>query len=181
MNINTLRKNYDKLNPKERFAAIVAAGLRNDDQERKALLQSAPRKHWSIPNTYGLSDAFIFLSMWHVMSQLGFAASFYWLLQMDDLGEKKIHIGEQAVNFGDAFILVQRRVLEGREAWRAICKEYGIDPDRMLDALPYIEMIEMTELIVRAMSKDNPIELTDLQETINGYREAIESKRREWE
>jgi len=181
MNINTLRKNYDKLNPKERFAALVAAALRNDEQERKALLQSAPRKHWSISNTYGLSDAFIFLSMWHVMSQLGYAASFYFLLEMDDLGASKIHIGEEVVNFGDAFILVQRRILEGREAWRAICNEYGIDPNAMVDGYPYVEMIEMTELIMRAMSNDNPIELTDLQETVNGYREVIESKRKEWE
>jgi len=181
MNINTLRKNYDKLNPKERFAALVAAALRNDDQERKALLQSAPRKHWSMPNTYGLSEAFIFLSMWHVINQLGYAASFYWLLQMDDLGENEIHIGEQVINFVDAFILLQRRILEGREAWRAICNEYGIDPDKMLDALPYVEMVEMDELMITVMNQNSPLELTDLQETINGYREAIESKRKEWE
>lgn len=181
MNINTLRKNYDKLNPRERFAALQAAVLRNDEQERKALMQSAPRKQWSIPNTYGLADAFDFLSTWHVMNQLGYAASFYFLLQVDDLGEDEINIGEQAVNFGDAFILLQRRILEGREAWRAICNEYGVDPDKLLEGLPYIEMMKMTELIVRAGNDESPIELTDLQETLNGYREVIETKRREWE
>lgn len=90
MNINTIRKNYDKLNPKERFAALTAAVIRIDEQERKALLQSAPRKVFSFPNTYGLSEAFNFLSMWHVMNQLGYAASFYWLLQTDDWGGERI-------------------------------------------------------------------------------------------
>jgi hypothetical protein len=51
----------------------------------------------------------------------------------------------------------------------------------MLDDLPYVEMVEMSELIVRAMSKDNPIELTDLQESINGYRTVIETKSKNWE
>ena len=181
MNINTLRKNYDKLNSRERFAALHAAALRNDEQERKALMQSSPRKQWSIPTLRGLYDAFEFLAMWHVMSQLGYAASFYWLLQMEGWGEDEVQIGEQAVNFGDAYLLVQRRILEGREAWRAICKEYGIDPDASLEGLPYIEMIEMTELVARAGNQDSPLELTDLQENIDGYREAIESKRKEWE
>jgi hypothetical protein len=181
MNINKLRKSYDKLCVTERFAALVAAAIRNDDEECKALLQSAPRKTFSFPNTYGLSDAFQFLSMWHMMNQLGYTASFYWLLQMDDLGEDKIHIGEEPFDYNDAFILLQRRILEEREAWRAICNEYGIDPDKMLEYFPCVEMVEMSELIMRAMSKDSPIELTDLQENINGYRTAIEHKRKEWE
>lgn len=181
MNINTLRKSYDKLNPKERYTAIHSAIIRNDEQERKALLQSAPRKTFSVPNTWGFTEGFRFLSTWHVLIQLGFAASFYWILQMDDLGEDEIHIGEKTFRLTDAFLLLQRRILEGREAWRAICMEYNLDPDAMLDGLPFIEMIEMTELIVTAGNRDEPIELTDLQETINGYRMAIETKRKEWE
>ena len=177
MNINTLRKNYDKLNPKERFAAIVAAGTREDDQERKALLQSAPRKTFSFPNTYGLSEAFIFLSMWHVLSQLGYAATFYFLLGQDETDPVKV----KGYDFNDARLLIQRRILEGREAWRAICREYGVDPEGLLGDFPEIEMIRMTELIVIRANEESPLELTDLQEAINGYREAIETKRKDWE
>ena len=181
MNINTLRKNYDKLNPKERFAAIVAAASRNDEQEREALLQSAPRKSFSVPHTWGLSDAFQFLSMWHAMNQLGYAVFFYFLLQMGDVDEREIQIEGKAIRFSDGFLLAQQRVLEGCEAWRQICKEYGVDPAVMLEGLPCLEMIQMIELIMRAANQDNPLELTNLQETIDGYREAIEHKRREWE
>jgi hypothetical protein len=180
MNITTLRKNYDKLGNRERFAAIVAADLRNDNQERTALMQSAPRKQWSIPTVRGLSEAFDFLAMWHVMYQLGCAASLYLLLTMDEEPVNSLLEGEN-INFQDALLLVQRRILESREAWRAICNEYGVDPEGMLSGLPYLEMIEMVELVVRTANQLKPFELTDLQENINGYRETIEHKRKEWE
>lgn len=175
MNIKDLQKHYDKLTIKERFALIVAAGARNDDQEREALLRSAPRKVFSFPNTYGLSDAFEWLAMWHVLNQLGYAASFYFLLFYDD-GEIKI----KGFEYNDAMLLIQRRILEGRESWRAICKEYGVDPEILLEGLPYIEMIETTELMVRAANHDAPLELTDLPENIDGLRAAIEHKCKGW-
>lgn len=176
-----LQKHYDKLTARERFAALTAAVIRNDEQERKALLQSAPRKVFSYPNTQGLYDAFFFLSMWHVMNQLGYAASLYFMLEMIWDESETIQIGDVIINFDDAFILVQRRILEGCEAWRVICKEYGQDPNFWLDTLPFVETLETMELITRAANKDNPLELTDLQETINGYRKAIETKSAGWE
>jgi hypothetical protein len=178
MNINAIQKHYDKLTVKERFAALVAAGMRGDDQEREALLRSAPRKTFSVPHTYGLSEAFISLSMWHVIDQLGYAVTFYFLIFNDEI-ESDIQI--EGFDFNDIMILLQRRILTGREAWRAICKEYGVDPEKMLEALPYTEMIDLVELIVRAANHDAPLELTDLQETIDGLRAVIETKRKEWE
>jgi hypothetical protein len=176
MDIKNLRKNYDKLTVKERFAAIVAAGMRGDDQERKALLQSAPRKRFSIPDTWGISEAFEWAATWHVMNQLGYAASFYYLLFSED---ENFKIAD--VTYNDAMILIQRRILTEREAWRAICKEYGVDPEKILEGLPYIEMIDLTELTARAAYIDAPLELPELQETIDGLRAAIEYKRKDWE
>jgi len=176
MNIKNLQKHYDKLTAKERFAAIVAAGIRNDDQERAALLQSAPCKVFSFPHTYGLSDAFEWLAFWHVMNQLGYAAVFYHLLAHDEI-EADIN----GMTSDDMLGLIQRRILEGRGAWRAICQEYGIDPAQMLDGLPFIEMIEIMELTVTAAAQIRPIELTDLPQAIEGYRAAIEQKSKGWE
>jgi hypothetical protein len=187
MNINTLRKNYDKLNPKERFAAIMAAASRNDEQEHIALLQSAPRKAFTVPNTYGLSEAFIFLSMWHVMNQLGLIAHFYYIPNViNDENEiiRGVKIENKPFSYGDAMDFLAKRILTNSEAWRALCNEYGVDPDYLLSIFPYIEMIEVTELIMRAMNHESSLELTDLpdlENTINGYREVIESKRKEWE
>jgi hypothetical protein len=184
MNINAIQKHYDKLTVKERFALIVAAGVRNDDQELDALLRSAPRKVFSFPNTYGLSDAFIFLSMWHVMNQLGLCASVYYIAIVgeDESKLKGVKIAGKPFTFGDGMDFLFTRIMTNCEAWRVICKEYGVDPEKMLEGYPYIEMIDLTELTARTAYLDAPLELPELQETIiNGYREVIETKRKQWE
>jgi hypothetical protein len=175
MNINAIQKHYDKLTIKERFAALVAAGMRGDDQERDALLRSAPRKVFSFPNTYGLSDTFEFLSMWHVLNQLGYVASFYCLLGMGDDEREEIFDGALA---GLLFFLTNC------EAWRAICKEYGVDPEKILEGLPFAEIMTMTELVALRVYDalyNAPLELPELQETIDGLRAVIETKRKDWE
>ncbi|MCX6060334.1 MAG: hypothetical protein NTW69_19585, partial [Chloroflexi bacterium] len=111
----------------------------------------------------------------HVMNQLGLAATFYFLLFNE--GDIKIKDFE----YNDAMLLLQRRILEGCEAWRAVCKEYGVDDMKMLDGLPYSETIDMMELTVRAANADAPIELSDLADTIEGYKSAIETMRKKWE
>lgn len=183
MNIKDLQKHYDKLTVKERFALIVAAGARNDDQDREALLRSAPRKAFSFPNTYGLSDAFEWLSMWYVMNQLGLCASAYYLTTIveDESKLTGVKIAGKPFNFGDALDILFKRIATNCEAWRATCKEYGVDPEKILEGLPYIEMIELTELTAQMAIDDAPLELPKLQETIDGLRAAIESKRKHWE
>ncbi|MEK6753468.1 MAG: hypothetical protein AABZ00_14520 [Chloroflexota bacterium] len=183
MNINAIQKHYDKLTIKERFALLVAAGARKDDQDRDALLRSAPRKVFSFPNTYGLSDAFEWLAMWHVMNQLGLCASAYYItIVVEDESELTgVKIAGRPFNFEDALDFLFMRIMTNCEAWRAICKEYGIDPEKILEGLPYIEMIELSELTARAAYLDAPLELPELQETVNGYREVIETKRKQWE
>ncbi|GAB4540871.1 MAG: hypothetical protein Fur002_08330 [Anaerolineales bacterium] len=179
MNTKNLQKHYDKLTVKERFALIVAAGIRNDDQERAALLQSAPRKVFSYPHTNGLAEAFYFLATWHVMTQMGYAAAFYHLLAYDEI--QGIKTDSVIISSDEMMTLIQRRILEGRGAWRAICQEYGIDPAKMLEGLPFIEMIEMTESIATAAAQIRPIELADLPKAIEGYKAAIEQKSKHWE
>ena len=170
MNINTLRKNYDKLNSKERFAAIMAASSRDDEQEYKALLQSAPHKSFSLPHTWGLSEAFQFLSNWHVMNQLGCAVTLFFCMFLDK--DKDI---------GDELELIQRCILTEREAWRTICKENGLDADAMLKAYPFIEAIELVEDMVTRINHESPLELPELQETIDTFREVVNRKRKTWE
>lgn len=167
MNTKNVQKHYDKLTIKERFALIVAASIRNDYQDLAALLHSAPRQVFSCPNTNGLVEAFEWLTVWHVMTLMGYSASLYYLLFN--------HIGQQDGGIFDdeAITLIQRRILEGREAWRTICQEYGIDPAKILEGLPFIEMTELTATIAE---QARPIELTDLPKAIEGYRAIIEQK-----
>ena len=176
MDLKTIQKNYDKLTANERFSLLTAAIDRDDAQDRAALIASSPMKTWKVPITYGLRDAFDFLSNFHVNMQLGYAGVFWYMLFSEGDG---ISMQFNGLSFNDAMILLQRRIITGRDAWRAVCAAYGVDPDKMLEGHNFIEMIETTELMVRAASPD--LELLDLQENIDSYKLAIETKRKDWE
>ena len=175
MDLKTIQKNYDKLTANERFSLVFAAVARGDDRDRAALIESSPTKTWKVPITYGLRDAFEFISNFHVNMQLGYAATFWYMLFIED----DITVKFNGLGFNDAMILLRRRIITGRDAWRAVCAAYGVDPDKMLEDHNFIEMIETTELMVRAASPD--LEYLDLQENIDSYKLAIETKRKDWE
>lgn len=176
MDLKTIQKNYDKLTPTERFSLVFAAAARGDDRDRAALIESSPTKTWKVPITYGLRDAFEFISDFHVNMQLGYAATFWYMLFIED---DDMTVKFNGLGFNDAMILLHRRIITGREAWRVVCAAYGVDPDKMLEDHNFIEMIETTELMVRAASPD--LEYLDLQENIDSYKLAIETKRKDWE
>lgn len=176
MDLKTIQKNYDKLTPTERFSLVFAAAARGDDRDRAALIESSPTKTWKVPITYGLRDAFEFISNFHVNMQLGYAATFWYMLFIED---DDMTVNFNGLGFNDAMILLHRRIITGREAWRVVCAAYGVDPDKMLEDHNFIEMIETTELMVRAASPD--LEYLDLQKNIDSYKLAIETKRKEWE
>ncbi len=179
MNTKTIQKNYEKLTATERFSLLTAAKVRDDEQERAAILAATPRKRWDIPTTRGLGDAWETLSYFHVIMQLGYIASLYSVLFFD-AGEVALNSSGEKIKQDDALLLIQRRMITSREAWRAVCKDYGVDPAAMIVGIPFSEMIELNELIVAAAS-DGKIEPLDLQENIDSLKGAIETLRKDWE
>jgi hypothetical protein len=174
--IDQIQKHYDKLTAPERFALMIKAGARGDQAERRALADSAPKVAFEFPNVKGLSEGFEFLTTWHIIQQLGAIVTFYFMLLIDDDGGEVV----DGHTLADVIQLCQRRFLEEAEAYRAVCKEYNVDPETLTGLYPSRLDIETAELIILAGTKDNPIELTDLQPTIEAYREAIERARVEW-
>src|SRR5690242_12981824 len=93
--IDSLKKQYDKLTTRERFALLMTARDRDDANEISALIKSAPRKSWSMLTTYGLSEGFDFAGMWYMMEQLGYIAALYFMfenLQPDSPGAKAFNV-----------------------------------------------------------------------------------------
>ncbi len=178
MNIKNIQKQYDKLTYNERFALLVAATDRGDAADRAALVSSAPRKTWQVPTTWGLGQAFNFLADFHTMMQMGYAASFWYMLFHEDDETTARIIG---LDFNDAMILLQRRIITSREAFRVVCSDYGVDPEKLLEGLPFIEMIQIVELFIGAANYESPLEFLELQENIDGLKAAIETKRKDWE
>lgn len=179
--IDQLKKHYDKLTARERFALMVSAGARGDKAERDALADSAPTVTFEFPNVQGLSEGFDFLTSWHLIQQLGTAGTFYMLIGMG--GNKAMTIDGKEYTPAEAILLAARRFLEGMEAWKVICKEYNIDGDTLIGLYPGYEMLlAMTELAIRSFeeAQGGKIELKDLAVTIEFYRHAIEIERERW-
>mgnify|MGYP003374277380 CR=1 FL=1 len=172
MNIKNIQKNYNLLSADERFALLVAADDRGDETDRAALLSSAPRKTWQVPTTRGLGEAFNDVSMAHVIYLLGCISTFYYLALLEDPDPSPKH--------AEALEVLPLQILTGCEAWRGACKHYGVNSEKFLEGLPFLEMIKLTELTLYAGYEDPP-ELPKLEETTNGLIAAIEESRKKWE
>lgn len=174
MNTNSIKKHYGKLTDRERFAALFAAEMREDKDEILALVSSSPKKTWKVATVRGLGDAFEWLAVCHMNSVLAYTANFYFML----FG---IHEDGDIDSDIDETFLLQARILAGCAAWRAVCKEYGIDANEMRGAAHGVKMLDMTENAVMSFYGDHPPELAELQAVIDSYKAVIETKRAEWE
>jgi hypothetical protein len=183
--IDQIKKHYDKLTARERFVLVVAADARGDQAERAALLASAPKVTFRFPHIKGISDGFDILTEYHIMQQLGTAGSFWMLIYLtegDEYPRRLETIEAEEIPTGEtALTLTARRFLEGLEGYRAICAEYGIDP-QTIEGLynQYPELTAFTEIIIRRGLEMSEIELTDLEATKAAYRTMIETQRERW-
>jgi len=170
MNTNRLQKHYDKLTAKERFAAIVAAGMRGDDQEQDALMQSAPRKTFAVKEHYGISLAFERLSMYYQIRQLEYAG----LLMM----ASKIENPQDPDELFKSICVLAKRYQTGAAAWAALCKEYGIDPQAPTQDLPGDSVLNWANRFANLLQDDQ--DLPELQKYLDDFRQSIEKMEGDW-
>ncbi len=177
MNMTAITKQYDKLTAPERFTLVQSAIRRGDGADLEALQRSAPRKTWSIPTTRGLVEAFQFLSMFYIMAMQENSTLYFLFLNMDD-NKKEWNIGGYA--WRDLLNLLQARTLSRDEAWRAVCKEYGVDPDDQIKDLPGAESVSFFVETMKRWQDMNPVKI-DTTDYINDLHAVIERSRKEWE
>ena len=188
--IKDITKLYPALKPEERLSLMFAARGRDDMAEYDNLWRSAPMAGtYKVCDFFGLAEAWDWLIMWHLMFQLGQVGSLNYLIHFEDDLDLKVKINhheregirEQQTDFDTAIELTIQRILETRDAWRAICAEYNIDPSDTLKHYPFIEYLELMELTVDKMAYEKNITPKDTESAIEGYRAAIAKKRSEWE
>lgn len=137
MNTNTLQKHYGKLTPRERLAALLESGLRGDDGESLALVQSAPKVNYTVTHHYFLGQAWDKMAAVQTATLLSMGCAFYQgqgILHMmdasDNPDESRMEgIFAQLVELARAF-----RVLEA--GWAAFCAGQGMDPLNALACFP---------------------------------------------
>jgi hypothetical protein len=139
MNTDALAKHYDVLTPAERLPLIHAASARGDSVEQERLKRSAPRVIYTVPDFFGLAEAFDEISTFHLLDLLDTAAAYnqaMWIADSDN--ETAEWMLDCALMFGYLFQVK----LAG---WRLFCGEHGFDPERLWGLLPGTDMIRRTE------------------------------------
>jgi hypothetical protein len=184
--IETIQRHYDKLTPGERVSAMFAALARDDMAGYMALGRAAPvGGNYRIKNHHGLLEAFQELGAWHVIMQLGDIVNFYVVMchagEVDEVIIRNAN-GTPAETFSvdNTLRLIVQELLDGREAWHAICKEHNIDPDAALSKLPHVETMQFSELLIAAAAR--VMEITpDSESALEAYRSIIKGLRANWE
>lgn len=145
MNTNALAKHYDKLTPRERLPLIMAASARGDEEERGRLVRAAPKVAYSLPNYFGLAQAFSELSAFHLMELLNLAALYFRALGFADSDDEKI--SERMLDCALLFGFLLKVQLAG---WRLFCAEHGFEPEICWMPLPGYETMKTAEKIAQA-------------------------------
>jgi len=129
MNTNAIRKHYDKLTPRERLTAFLAADLRDDDDEVRAIAYSAEpverRKLEEVRIRLIILALSVACEQWRQAANLLFLAC----SESDEWSET---VGIAAYGFTTR-----------AEAWRVLCKDYGIDGAALFDQL-HCDSFELT-------------------------------------
>lgn len=188
--IDQIKKHYAKLTALERFPLIVAAGARDDEAERRELMKSAPRKHWSMPNYYGLSEGFQFASMWYMIEQLGYIASIYWMMENadGDPGKRVYQVTmekqEIKIDANEYINAAFKRVLINLAAWYRLCSEYKLDPEAMLKDLPHYDFMQWMIALIDAAAGQVGEELlpteAEITKEFDDMRAVIEKLYSDW-
>ncbi len=144
MNTQNLARNYDQFTALERFALLLSAEGRGDEQELQRLLATAPRKNYSVPHHAPLLDAFLELSKLHFMQLLETAARY---LDSFPPPERRQRKGTNPLDDWDVPMLpgyLFRTYLEG---WRLFCTELQVDPEFQWQFWPGYPTVKRAERV----------------------------------
>jgi hypothetical protein len=193
MNTPALRKQYPKLTERERFAALVAALIRDDEDEARALTDSASRELYESFEGGRLMRAFIVQALTYAAMQWKQAATTLLLASWAELPEEDADPQALSAEYAEA-IGVSAYVFTARaEAWRALCQEYAIDGTALIDKLTadgdglelaLMEVIlskvaytqeQVTALVPKAAGED-AVQITTADNLLSLWRDVIEGR-----
>ena len=135
----TLRKHYDKLDPAERFRLALAAWERGDENEVKALGQSAPKE------TYRMT-AYPYMGMWRGIEHAGWGVitdvmlyAFPMVLSdMMYLGDR----GDNPLEYLEHAAMIAQRVLATWDGLALFCEELEITVPQALEHAPHSPVVD---------------------------------------
>lgn len=117
MNLNAIRKNYETLTFIERNALFISALQRGDKSEIDAIYAATPRKTYSEIDFYELKQSLLVLQMFVIIEKV----NHFNIALIFSETENPRHKGAERLSLYLLFTLA--------DAWRAVCKEIGVDAD----------------------------------------------------
>jgi hypothetical protein len=141
VNTNGLAKHYDKLTPRERLSLIVAASGRGDEAEQDRLVRSAPRVGYSVPDFFGRAQAFVEVSVLHLMKLLDLAGLYFRALGLAD----SMIDDKQSERMLDCAMLSGFLFNVKLAGWRLFCAGENIDPEVCWTPLPGYSTVKEAE------------------------------------
>ena len=152
MNIKNLEGLYNRLTPAERLPLIAAAVERGDELEEDRLKHSAPSIFLRLPDYHGLSDGWLTLSFFYMISQLNLAVLFWRNLGLSAECQSFSDDAEDVAS-GERRLDIARfagyRICVEADAWRLVCSEGPYDPEGMLQFLDGFETLKLAEQSAR--------------------------------
>jgi hypothetical protein len=142
MNANGLAKHYGTLTPRERLPLIMAAAGRGDEEEARRLVAAAPKVAWSVPDHFGLAEAFFQVSSLHFMELLSLAGNYF-----HALGVYVFAKGEHKERAWEAALVLGYRLKAGLAGWRRYCAEEQFDPEFWWPAFLGLEQVQQAEKV----------------------------------
>jgi hypothetical protein len=190
-----IQKNYDALSIDERFKLLFNALQRGDDIEVQALNKTDPEKTWRVSSLRGLQEAFIFLTTFHAIKQLSQTVNFLHMHAFHDefymdfltpMAKKASKEAGKKIKPQEIYSAIYQQtglnILTMDAAYREVCRDWGIDADRMLSLYKeYLNTVDIMLGTISRITKDAPMELVDLQEVKKAYEICIEEQRKQWE
>jgi hypothetical protein len=199
--IDQVKKQYNKMTARERFALVHAASVKDDRAARAEIMSASPRKRWAMPDYYGLSEGFQFAATWYMMQQLGHLATLYWMFENShELDQVKpsanmktkprvfevMHQGETYnIDLDDMAGKTIKRVLSNLAGWVRVCKEYNVDAYAMLRHYPHYDVLQMMIGILDSaaglMGGDGPPSEEEIDAAAENIRGVIQQYEKDWE
>jgi hypothetical protein len=152
MNTNCLARYYKLLNPRERFALLVAARTRGDAAEAERLAESAPTHTFWVANYRGLVEVMGGLSWLHLTKLLNAAACLWQAEGWLEASGLARSTADDRVREARMLRVVQLWaylfVIEW-DAWERFCTELHLESKALLRDLPGYATVQEAEARAR--------------------------------
>lgn len=136
----TLSRHYPALAPDERFALMLAAAARGDDEEHTRLVAAAPRVTVAVPDTFPRAMAFREVLDRHRAERLELAARFFQTKRLAEDSDEGPGVRMTSVARAYGYLL-----LAARDGWAAFAEQHLLPCGGLEAALVGGDVLRMAE------------------------------------